>query len=188
MTVHDIPDLQWEGENLGSVVFSESFLESSINIQQKGTKTITLRIFRMGCWLIPQKKLDLYTVISRTQAQVTVNTGQKSFGTTETKNSLPWGSYLCFIFHVCHSLALLFMLSFKLACFFSCRWHCVFRQLLHHPDYNCASICLLAGMCAAKNIFYVTVKIRNSFLKTGLEINCMFFKCCLFINFRWNRM
>uniref|UniRef100_A0A7N6B202 Uncharacterized protein n=1 Tax=Anabas testudineus TaxID=64144 RepID=A0A7N6B202_ANATE len=47
MTVHDIPDLQWEGENLGSVVFSESFLESSINIQQKGTKTITLRIFRM---------------------------------------------------------------------------------------------------------------------------------------------
>ncbi|XP_010771012.1 uncharacterized protein C20orf194-like, partial [Notothenia coriiceps] len=37
MTVQDIPDLQWGGGDLGSVVFSESFLESSINIQQKGT-------------------------------------------------------------------------------------------------------------------------------------------------------
>lgn len=36
MTVHDIPDLHWGGGSLGSVVFSESFLESSINIQQKG--------------------------------------------------------------------------------------------------------------------------------------------------------
>uniref|UniRef100_A0A8C9ZZZ0 Dynein axonemal assembly factor 9 n=1 Tax=Sander lucioperca TaxID=283035 RepID=A0A8C9ZZZ0_SANLU len=36
MTVHDIPDLQWDRGDLGSVVFSESFLESSINIQQKG--------------------------------------------------------------------------------------------------------------------------------------------------------
>lgn len=36
MTVRDIPDLQRGGQDLGSVVFSESFLESSINIQQKG--------------------------------------------------------------------------------------------------------------------------------------------------------
>uniref|UniRef100_A0A8D3A1V2 Dynein axonemal assembly factor 9 n=1 Tax=Scophthalmus maximus TaxID=52904 RepID=A0A8D3A1V2_SCOMX len=37
MTVPDIPDLQRDRGNLGSVVFSESFLESSINIQQRGT-------------------------------------------------------------------------------------------------------------------------------------------------------
>uniref|UniRef100_A0A8C5AVQ8 Dynein axonemal assembly factor 9 n=1 Tax=Gadus morhua TaxID=8049 RepID=A0A8C5AVQ8_GADMO len=36
MTVADIPDLQRGGGDLGSVVFSECFLESSINIQQKG--------------------------------------------------------------------------------------------------------------------------------------------------------
>lgn len=36
MVVHDIPDLQWGGGNLGSVVFSESFLDSSIYVQQKG--------------------------------------------------------------------------------------------------------------------------------------------------------
>uniref|UniRef100_A0A3Q3XGX3 Uncharacterized protein n=1 Tax=Mola mola TaxID=94237 RepID=A0A3Q3XGX3_MOLML len=36
MTVHDIPDPQLDGGDLGSVVFSESFLESSITIQQKG--------------------------------------------------------------------------------------------------------------------------------------------------------
>uniref|UniRef100_A0A665VAX7 Uncharacterized protein n=1 Tax=Echeneis naucrates TaxID=173247 RepID=A0A665VAX7_ECHNA len=35
MTVHDIPDLQHDRGDLGSVVFSESFLDSSINIQQK---------------------------------------------------------------------------------------------------------------------------------------------------------
>lgn len=44
MTVHDILDLQGEGENLGSVVFSESFLESSINIQQKGTIMIRVSL------------------------------------------------------------------------------------------------------------------------------------------------
>lgn len=47
MTVHDIPDLQWDGGDLGSVVFSESFLESSINIQQKGTLLIRLSLIRM---------------------------------------------------------------------------------------------------------------------------------------------
>lgn len=60
MTVHDIPDLQWDGGDLGSVVFSESFLESSINIQQKGTTLIRLSRIRMSCWLISQKKFDLH--------------------------------------------------------------------------------------------------------------------------------
>ena len=36
MTVADIPDLQRGQGHLGSVVFSECFLESTINIQQKG--------------------------------------------------------------------------------------------------------------------------------------------------------
>lgn len=36
MSVRDIPDPQRRGEQLGSVVFSESFLDSSINIQQEG--------------------------------------------------------------------------------------------------------------------------------------------------------
>lgn len=60
MTVHDIPDLQWDSGDLGSVVFSESFLESSINIQQKGTIFIRLGPIRMDCWLIPQRKFDLH--------------------------------------------------------------------------------------------------------------------------------
>ncbi|XP_062296369.1 uncharacterized protein C20orf194 homolog [Scomber scombrus] len=60
MTVHDIPDLQWDGGDLGSVVFSESFLESSINIQQKdGTVSsdscytiLTTTVPRYACWLM----------------------------------------------------------------------------------------------------------------------------------------
>lgn len=44
MTVRDIPDLQRGGQDLGSVVFSESFLESSINIQQKGKILIRLSL------------------------------------------------------------------------------------------------------------------------------------------------
>uniref|UniRef100_A0A8C4IAS2 Dynein axonemal assembly factor 9 n=1 Tax=Dicentrarchus labrax TaxID=13489 RepID=A0A8C4IAS2_DICLA len=60
MTVHDIPDLQCDGGDLGSVVFSESFLESSINIQQKGTILIRLILIRMECLLIPQRKFDLH--------------------------------------------------------------------------------------------------------------------------------
>lgn len=43
MTVRDIPDVQRGGQDLGSVVFSESFLESSINVQQKGKILIRLR-------------------------------------------------------------------------------------------------------------------------------------------------
>uniref|UniRef100_A0A8D0A070 Dynein axonemal assembly factor 9 n=1 Tax=Sander lucioperca TaxID=283035 RepID=A0A8D0A070_SANLU len=60
MTVHDIPDLQWDRGDLGSVVFSESFLESSINIQQKdGTVSsdscyaiLTTTVPRYACWLV----------------------------------------------------------------------------------------------------------------------------------------
>lgn len=60
MTVRDIPDLQSDRGDLGSVVFSESFLESSINIQQKdGTVTsdscytiLTTTVPRYACWLM----------------------------------------------------------------------------------------------------------------------------------------
>ncbi|GAA6224863.1 uncharacterized protein C20orf194 homolog [Lates japonicus] len=60
MTVHDIPDLQGDRGDLGSVVFSESFLESSINIQQKdGTVSsdscytiLTTTVPRYACWLM----------------------------------------------------------------------------------------------------------------------------------------
>ena len=41
MTVADVPDLQRGGGGLGSVVFSECFLESTINIQQKGTGVLS---------------------------------------------------------------------------------------------------------------------------------------------------
>ncbi|XP_067335248.1 uncharacterized protein C20orf194 homolog isoform X1 [Channa argus] len=60
MTVHDIPDLQRDGGDLGSVVFSESFLESSINIQQKDGSVssdscytiLTNTVPRYACWLM----------------------------------------------------------------------------------------------------------------------------------------
>uniref|UniRef100_A0A3P8S3S3 Dynein axonemal assembly factor 9 n=1 Tax=Amphiprion percula TaxID=161767 RepID=A0A3P8S3S3_AMPPE len=60
LIVHDIPDLQWDRGNLGSVVFSESFLESSINIQQRdGTVSsdscytiLTTTVPRYACWLV----------------------------------------------------------------------------------------------------------------------------------------
>ncbi|XP_035465310.1 dynein axonemal assembly factor 9 isoform X4 [Scophthalmus maximus] len=60
MTVPDIPDLQRDRGNLGSVVFSESFLESSINIQQRdGTVSsdscytiLTTTVPRYACWLM----------------------------------------------------------------------------------------------------------------------------------------
>lgn len=42
MIVHDVPDLQRNTGSLGSVVFSESFLESSINIQHRGSVWIRL--------------------------------------------------------------------------------------------------------------------------------------------------
>ncbi|XP_076002757.1 dynein axonemal assembly factor 9 isoform X2 [Genypterus blacodes] len=60
MTVHDIPDLQWSRGDLGSVVFSESFIVSSINIQQKdGTVSsdscytiLTTTVPPYSCWLM----------------------------------------------------------------------------------------------------------------------------------------
>ncbi|KAM4625546.1 dynein axonemal assembly factor 9 [Polymixia lowei] len=60
MTVHDIPDLQWGRADLGSVVFSESFLDSSISIQQKDGSVssdscysiLTTTVPRYACWLM----------------------------------------------------------------------------------------------------------------------------------------
>ncbi|KAM6961241.1 dynein axonemal assembly factor 9 [Aplochiton taeniatus] len=59
MAIYDIPDLQWNMGDLGSVVFSESFLESSIKIQQKDGSVSTDSCFtiltadvpRYACWL-----------------------------------------------------------------------------------------------------------------------------------------
>ncbi|XP_052469377.1 dynein axonemal assembly factor 9 [Carassius gibelio] len=61
MTVHDIPDLQC-GENLGSVVFSESFLESRVYIQQRDGAlcsdscftVLTSSVPRHVCWLVDE--------------------------------------------------------------------------------------------------------------------------------------
>uniref|UniRef100_A0AAR2LCV1 Uncharacterized protein n=1 Tax=Pygocentrus nattereri TaxID=42514 RepID=A0AAR2LCV1_PYGNA len=57
MVVHDIPDLQWGGDDLGSVVFSESFLESSIYIEDRGEiyscfTVLTSSVPRHMCWLV----------------------------------------------------------------------------------------------------------------------------------------
>ncbi|XP_037551131.1 dynein axonemal assembly factor 9 [Nematolebias whitei] len=60
MIVHDVPDLQRNTGSLGSVVFSESFLESSINIQHRdGTASsdscftvLTGTVPRYACWLM----------------------------------------------------------------------------------------------------------------------------------------
>uniref|UniRef100_A0A673C113 Si:ch211-194c3.5 n=1 Tax=Sphaeramia orbicularis TaxID=375764 RepID=A0A673C113_9TELE len=72
MTVHNIPDLQRDRDNLGSVVFSESFLESSINIQQKdGTVSsdscytvLTTTVPRYACWLVcTQHKMNFTLIV-----------------------------------------------------------------------------------------------------------------------------
>ncbi|XP_061600312.1 uncharacterized protein C20orf194 homolog isoform X1 [Cololabis saira] len=60
LIVHDIPDLEGKTGSFGSVVFSESFLESSINIQQRdGTVSsdscytiLTAAVPRYACWLM----------------------------------------------------------------------------------------------------------------------------------------
>ncbi|XP_077419826.1 dynein axonemal assembly factor 9 isoform X2 [Vanacampus margaritifer] len=60
MTVRDVPDLQGHGGNLGSVVFSETFLDSSISIQHKdGAMTadscytvLTATVPRYACWMM----------------------------------------------------------------------------------------------------------------------------------------
>ncbi|XP_043110822.1 dynein axonemal assembly factor 9 isoform X2 [Puntigrus tetrazona] len=61
MMVHDVPDLQCGG-NLGSVVFSESFLESSVYIQQRDGAlssdscftVLTSSVPRHVCWLVDE--------------------------------------------------------------------------------------------------------------------------------------
>lgn len=58
MTVRDVPDQQGGGGDMGSVVFSESFLDSSINIQQRGKKCrLDYVLMRMDRWLIPQREI-----------------------------------------------------------------------------------------------------------------------------------
>lgn len=58
MTVRDIPDQQGGGGDMGSVVFSESFLDSSINIQQRGKKCLSdYVLMRIDHWLIPQREI-----------------------------------------------------------------------------------------------------------------------------------
>lgn len=57
MTVRDIPDLQRGGGDLGSVVFSESFLESSINIQQRGKNTDPIRSNENGSLIGSTEKI-----------------------------------------------------------------------------------------------------------------------------------
>ncbi|XP_030628226.1 dynein axonemal assembly factor 9 [Chanos chanos] len=54
MTVHDIPDLQWGGESLGSVVFSESFLESCIYVQEKDGAISTDSTFTVLTSAVPR--------------------------------------------------------------------------------------------------------------------------------------
>lgn len=77
MTVHDIPDLQCGGGDLGSVVFSETFLESSINIQQKGK--ILIRLSLKKKWIADWfHKGNLIYIMRRTNPQVTDNRRQKS--------------------------------------------------------------------------------------------------------------
>lgn len=58
MTVRDVPDQQGGSGDMGSVVFSESFLDSSINIQQRGKKCwLDYVLMRMDHWLIPQREI-----------------------------------------------------------------------------------------------------------------------------------
>ncbi|XP_066534689.1 uncharacterized protein C20orf194 homolog isoform X2 [Hoplias malabaricus] len=67
MVVYDIPNLQWGGGNLGSVVFSESFLESSIYIQDRDGALSTDSCFtiltssvpRHMCWLVEESDVRL---------------------------------------------------------------------------------------------------------------------------------
>lgn len=60
MTVRDIPDLQRGGQGLGSVVFSESFLESSVNVQQKGKILIACSLITIDRRSTPLKKFDFH--------------------------------------------------------------------------------------------------------------------------------
>lgn len=58
MMVRDVPNQQGGGGDMGSMVFSESFLDSSINIQQRGKKCwLDYVLMRMDRWLIPQREI-----------------------------------------------------------------------------------------------------------------------------------
>uniref|UniRef100_A0A3P9ANZ4 Uncharacterized protein n=1 Tax=Esox lucius TaxID=8010 RepID=A0A3P9ANZ4_ESOLU len=59
MSVYDIPDLLWGEGDLGSVVFSESFLESSINIQQKVDQLIKSTLDSLCLYL--QGKMSFFS-------------------------------------------------------------------------------------------------------------------------------
>uniref|UniRef100_A0A3B3ZBK1 Uncharacterized protein n=1 Tax=Periophthalmus magnuspinnatus TaxID=409849 RepID=A0A3B3ZBK1_9GOBI len=76
MTVHNIPDLQWDRGDMGSVIFSESFLESSINIQQKdGTVSsdscytvLTTSVPCYACWQVCKEGGCLGTALTAADA------------------------------------------------------------------------------------------------------------------------
>ncbi|XP_062852124.1 uncharacterized protein C20orf194 homolog [Trichomycterus rosablanca] len=67
MVVYDIPDLLWGGGDLGSVVFSESFIESSIHIQQRDGAlssnscftVLTSSVPRYCCWMVDESDVKL---------------------------------------------------------------------------------------------------------------------------------
>lgn len=150
LIVHDIPDLQWDRGELGSVVFSESFLESSINIQQRGTVQIRFE------WIADSicKGSLIYIINITNPLQITANIKSRKSSTVITVVqkyliSSAMGCVCC-TSCVCHSLACFLFPHVKHVWFFSCRWHCVLRQLLHHLDCNSASLCLLAGMCGTE--------------------------------------
>lgn len=98
MTVRDILEMQGgSGEQpLGSVVFSESFMDSSINIHHKGELPYLL--------------------------------GAEKHNTEQQEDKLNMTT--------CWQL---------LCC--SCRWQREPRHLLHHPDSQCSSLCLLSSGC-----------------------------------------
>uniref|UniRef100_A0AAR2IGP7 Uncharacterized protein n=1 Tax=Pygocentrus nattereri TaxID=42514 RepID=A0AAR2IGP7_PYGNA len=60
MVVHDIPDLQWGGDDLGSVVFSESFLESSIYIEDRGEICLLQPHLLLFCFLVEESDVRLF--------------------------------------------------------------------------------------------------------------------------------
>uniref|UniRef100_A0A669AWC1 Dynein axonemal assembly factor 9 n=1 Tax=Oreochromis niloticus TaxID=8128 RepID=A0A669AWC1_ORENI len=80
LIVHDIPDLQWDRGELGSVVFSESFLESSISIQQRGTVHIRFE------WIADSicKGSLIYIINSTNPLQITANIKSRKSSSANT--------------------------------------------------------------------------------------------------------
>ncbi|XP_071982447.1 dynein axonemal assembly factor 9 isoform X2 [Engystomops pustulosus] len=95
MTIYDIPDLQGGRGNLGSIVFSESFLKSDILVRDKdGALTsdsnyiiLTSAVPRFMSWLVDENEVKL--------SEKALNTvkGQESFLGTFLSGGE--GSYLC---------------------------------------------------------------------------------------------